>query len=198
MLNINIPKDSLIGETLSVDMNPAALQQPEPLLGKALAQILNAPNAGKLLLGLNELFGSASEFAITGSTALAVHQLKQGAAAPERMPNDLDVVVSAEGFQRLGLMNAAAIQSLGFDAVPDSASSLIWTGRPDKPLSVDIVSAKIRPAGLGFDSSETVDGIKVVKPEILATNLNNRIGEKIDVDKATSDLRVLNRLLGKE
>lgn len=198
MLNLQIPKDSLIGESLSVHVDSAALQKPEPPLSTALEQILNAPGAGKLLLGLAEMFGSASEFAITGSTALAVHQLKQGAAAPERIPNDLDVLVSAAGFQRLGLMNAAAIQSLGFDAVPDSASSLVWTGRDNKPLTIDVVSTTNRLAGQGFGNSETVGGVKVVKPEVLASNLNNISGDQASVEKARSDLRVLNRLMGNE
>ena len=127
-LSLDVPVPSLVRTSHGLPVDPQVLNKQPPAISAALAEILNTPDAGKLLLGLNELFGSASEYAIGGSVALALHH-RSITDSTARRPNDLDVVVSPSAMDRLSDLDHQGLSQLGFKSEPGNTESLSWAGQ---------------------------------------------------------------------
>ncbi|HEX4856906.1 MAG TPA: hypothetical protein VFV28_08835 [Limnobacter sp.] len=164
----------LLRASRGIEVDPQALNQQAPSLSQVMGKILQQLDAGQLLLGLNELFGSASEYAITGSTALAIHQHLANSGAVARAPGDLDVVVSNAGLQRLSSIDFSGAATLGFSCGPAEKESLTWRSPGQAELKVDVISSSNRAAGVGFHLAEFKGGVRVMPLNILEKSLISR------------------------
>lgn len=186
-LSLDVPVPGLVRASNGLPVDPLALNKQQPAISTALAEILNTPNAGKLLLGLNEMFGSASEYAIGGSVALALHQ-RLIADQAARRPNDLDVLISPSAMDRLSDLDHHGLSLLGFKSEPGNTESLTWVGSAGKALVVDVVPAKNSVAGRGFDRRQYVDGVNVIPLQALIDNLTYRVQTEPSNEQARGDL----------
>lgn len=186
-LSLDVPVPSLVRTSHGLPVDPQALNKEPPRIGSALAEILNTPDAGKLLLGLNELFGSASEYAIGGSVALALHH-RSNADLTARRPNDLDVVVSPSAMDRLSDLDHQGLSQLGFKSEPGNTESLSWAGQGRESLVVDVVPAKNSIAGRGFERRQMHGGVNVIPLQALVDNLTYRVRSEPANQQARSDL----------
>lgn len=182
-----MPVPSLVRTNHGLPVDPQVLNKQPPAISAALAEILNTPDAGKLLLGLNELFGSASEYAIGGSVALALHH-RSNADSTARRPNDLDVVVSPSGMDRLSDLDHLGLSQLGFKSEPGNTESLSWAGQGRESLVVDVVPAKNSIAGRGFERRQMHGGVNVIPLQALVDNLTYRVRSEPANQQARSDL----------
>lgn len=191
-LALNLPAPCLVCERDGIEISATALQEPVAPISNALAAILNTPHAGKLLLGLNELFGSASEYAITGSTAVALH-CSGMPAQPFRIPNDLDVVVTPSGMCRLGNIDHQGLATVGFACEPGNTESVVWLGHGEKPLRVDVINRNNGIAGRGFERSVDLQGVRVIPLDQLAANLQQRIDSNLGSEHTLDDLAFIHQ-----
>ena len=160
------------------------------LLSVALAQILDTPNAGQLLLGLNELLGSASEYTITGSVALAFHHLR-ATGNTMRIPNDLDVIVSESAMERLGNVDRDGLRVLGFESPPGNVENIVWHGDKNRPLNVDIIKAGDNVESRGFRERIQLQGNGFVPLDQLKRNMEIRINSNVHSDQTLGDLAII-------
>lgn len=72
--------------------------------------------------------------------ALALHH-RSNADSTARRPNDLDVVVSPSGMDRLSDLDHLGLSQLGFESEPGNTESLSWAGQGRESLVVDVVPA---------------------------------------------------------
>lgn len=186
-LSIDVPVPGLVRTSHGLPVDPQVLNMQPPAISAALAEILNTPDAGKLLLGLNELFGSASEYAIGGSVALALHH-RSITDSTARRPNDLDVVVSPSGMDRLSDLDQQGLSQLGFKSEPGNTESLSWAGQGHESLVVDVVPARNSVAGRGFEYRQMHGGVNVIALQALVDNLTYRVQSEPLNDKARGDL----------
>lgn len=182
-----MPVPGLVRTSHGLPVDPQVLNMQPPAISAALAEILNTPDAGKLLLGLNELFGSASEYAIGGSVALALHH-RSITDSTARRPNDLDVVVSPSGMDRLSDLDQQGLSQLGFKSEPGNTESLSWAGQGHESLVVDVVPARNSVAGRGFEYRQMHGGVNVIALQALVDNLTYRVQSEPLNDKARGDL----------
>ena len=198
-LTIQIPEThSLISERADAySPSSKVFNGPAPAAANAVGAVLNTPNAGRLLQGLNEMFGGATEYAIGGSTALQLHLLEAGLPVT-RKPNDLDVVVSPQGFASLGTFNNTGLNRLDFMAIPNNSGRLLWLGNGTRKLGVDICAAKQTVAGNGFSAAVERNGLKVIPATFLKANLEIRISQQPNNDNAKADLLAISELLAKQ
>ncbi|WP_414676284.1 hypothetical protein [Limnobacter sp.] len=186
-LSLDVPVPSLVRTSHGLPVDPQVLNKQPPAISAALAEILNTPDAGKLLLGLNELFGSASEYAIGGSVALALHH-RSITDSTARRPNDLDVVVSPSAMDRLSDLDHQGLSQLGFKSKPGNTESLSWAGQGHESLVVDVVPARNSVAGRGFEYRQMHGGVNVIPLQALVDNLTYRVQSEPLNDRARGDL----------
>lgn len=192
--NIRTAPSCLLKTSHGIDINPQALQQKAPELAEVMASVTNTPDAGHLLLGLNELFGSASDYAITGSAALALHQHLAGLGATARRPNDIDVVVGQSGLQRLYSIDFEGAAKLGFGCGPQEKAKLNWKGPNNSTLTVDVISSTNRAAGRGFIEAVPTAGVRVVPLSVLKNNLLKRAEDGLAGPHQAQDLESIHQL----
>lgn len=161
----------------------------KPPISRVLGAILETPNAGKLLLGLNKLMGGVHNQALTGSVALALHQAKLGAEYV-RMPNNLDVVVNQEAMSRLSQVEPENAAQFGFQFCHGSRNHLLWSDGARK-LAVDLHEAQVSAAGRGLESAGDHDGARVVPLDILITNLERQAKDEPLNNKVKGDLAAI-------
>lgn len=202
-MNLNFPALSVtVGPTglvrgtrgQSIDIDAGALSKPAPPMAHALSEILNCPDSVQLLLGLNEMFGGAREYAIAGSVALAVHQTIAGYAESIRQPNDLDLVVSEVGMQRLSYLEADSVEKLGFHYKSGDIDGFTWLGRPEQPLRVDIIPSKNMNISRGFSGRTEIKGVNVMPLLSLKHNLEDRALQDQKLEQTRKDLESIGRL----
>lgn len=186
-LHLDVPVSSLVRASDGLLVDPQGLRKPPPAVSSALAEILNTPDAGKLLLGLNELFGSASEYAIGGSVALALHY-RSIAGQNVRRPNDLDVVVSPSAMDRLSDLDHQGLGQLGFKSEPGNSESLEWIGQGHDSVKVDVVHARNSFVGRGFENRQFLGGVNVIPLQSLIDNLKFRVQNEPGNVQAQNDL----------
>lgn len=186
-LSLDVPVPGLVRTSHGLPVDPQVLNKQPPAISAALAEILNTPDAGKLLLGLNELFGSASEYAIGGSVALALHH-RSITDSTARRPNDLDVVVSPSAMDRLSDLDHQGLSQLGFKSEPGNTESLSWAGQGHESLVVDVVPARNSVAGRGFEYRQMHGGVNVIPLQALVDNLTYRVQSEPLNDRARGDL----------
>ena len=199
LLTIQIPAtDTLItnsADGLSPDRD--AFDKPAPVAAIAVGEILKMSRADHLLLGLNEMFGSAADYAIAGGTALQFHRMQAGLSV-SRQPNDLDVAVGPNGVARMHALSKAGIVELGFSAVAGDSGGVTWSAGTAEELHIEVIDAQAT-ASLGvFSQSAKIDGIKVLPLHTLKANLETRISQQPNNDNAKADLVAINELLAKQ
>lgn len=143
-----------------------------PSIARVFCQILETPNAGKLMRGLDELLGGASHAAITGSVALALHQANLGSRNVRR-PADLDLVVNQSAMEKLRQADACTLASRGFVRTSTSREQLLWSDG-GRRIRVNAVEASVSAAGRGLESVAHVYDVRVVPLDILISNLEMR------------------------
>lgn len=185
-LSIEIPKPCLIRQGGDPSLSAPGPAQ-RTAFSEALGSILQTDQAHVLLQGLNALLGQASNYAITGSAALAVHGLLNNTPL-NRQPGDLDVVASPHAMEVLSNRNASDLAFFNMHCEPGNRSHIVWNPPNRAPLKVDIISAKNTGAGAGLDSAQAMDGQRVVTVPALRQNLLNRLQTDPAEPKCAADL----------
>jgi len=160
-----------------------------PSIARVFCQILETPNAGKLMRGLDELLGGASHAAITGSVALALHQANLGSRNVRR-PADLDLVVNQSAMEKLRQADACTLASRGFVRAPASREQLLWSDG-GRRIRVNAVEASVSAAGRGLESVAHVYDVRVVPLDILISNLEMRAKSEPLNDRVKGDLAAI-------
>ena len=191
-LQIQVPLGGLFRTTGGRDVIAQPPLGPESQVARAVGGLLEIPDSQRLLAGLAALFGGASQYAITGSTAIGLHRIYCG-LQPHRSPADLDLVVSAEGWANLQEVNEATASTLGFHAIGTQRSGMTYRSSVEaaKTIAIDLIVAGKSPAGGGLENADSNhEGLNLVGTDVLLRNLALRKlasspqSQKIELDTA--------------
>jgi len=165
-----------------------------PALSVTMAQILDTEYAGQLLLGLNALFQGAAQYAIAGSSALAIHQLLDGHAEHIRTPNNLDLLVNPSALDHCQQINEDSASQAGFYSA-GAAGQLTWRSPDDKVIAINLIPSVSANGRRNPDAAFTIGGVRTLSLGQLRQNLLRQVGDGVKVEQSARDLEAIEDLL---
>lgn len=191
---INAPQPDNFKRNGGLPLPADELSNPPPGLSVAMAQILDTDHAGQLLLGLNALFQGAAQYAIAGSSALAIHQLLDGHAEHIRTPNNLDLLVNPSALDHCQQINEDSASQAGFHSA-GAAGKLTWRSPGDRVIAINLIPSVSANSRRNPDAAYTIGDVRTLSLPQLRQNLLRQVRDGIKVEQSTRDLEVIENLL---
>ena len=132
------------------------------------------------------MLGDASNVAITGSVAFALHLANLGCELVRR-PANLDFLVNQTTMKNFRNVDADALYSKGFMRSAAAPDQLEWSNGHHK-VRINAIESNVSPAGRGLGTSRYLHGLRVVPLSTLISNLESRALSELHNNQVKSDI----------